>query len=417
MKISLVVIVALGIIALNGCASTGSSGGGAPSPEPMCTYAGLENVPASSPNCVAPPPPPPPAICQYDPNLTATDPACVPPRIVLDTIRLSAPIYFGPGQAGITAGAAKTLSEKVAWLQANPGLRIRIEGNAEDLGSERANLQLSERRTAAAKAYLLRSGIAANRVDIVGYGRERPVCTEKTEACRRQNRRADFRIVTLGSGNLSLPGGANLAQLDTFPWPPPNPSKWAMIPPMLCNNPAQPTIGGSWQLVRDAFRRGGFPETERSFLIPPDGFAMVGQMEAIDKEARFKPGDDRWQTPETPRIASSSLSEWIADYVNDIFGMGRYRVIVIAVTNRPSRGPGPASEMIRTLITTGTPGRLPDVIEALPLPTYTGCFALVYEFERPADPKRTRVVTVTRAQAMQHLILAQLWTAQQLRIP
>jgi esterase/lipase superfamily enzyme len=56
--------------------------GGARS-EAMCTYAGLEGIPASSPNCVAPPPPPPPppppAVCQYNANILATDAACKPP--------------------------------------------------------------------------------------------------------------------------------------------------------------------------------------------------------------------------------------------------------------------------------------------------------------------------------------------------
>ncbi|HEU4748963.1 MAG TPA: hypothetical protein VFS56_10710, partial [Gemmatimonadaceae bacterium] len=54
-------------------------------PEAMCPYAGLESIPASSPNCVAPapppPPPPPPAVCQFDASILATDPRCVPPVV------------------------------------------------------------------------------------------------------------------------------------------------------------------------------------------------------------------------------------------------------------------------------------------------------------------------------------------------
>ncbi|MDO8500279.1 MAG: outer membrane beta-barrel protein, partial [Gemmatimonadaceae bacterium] len=69
--------------------------------EVMCTYAGLENIIASSPSCVAPPPPPPPvAMCAYPglAGITATDPACVAPAevvvVVVDTAAITGPIYF-----------------------------------------------------------------------------------------------------------------------------------------------------------------------------------------------------------------------------------------------------------------------------------------------------------------------------------
>ena len=104
-------------------------------PEVMCTYAGLESIPASSPNCVAPPPPPPPppppAMCQYNPNILATDPACVPAPVAVDTAAITGPIYFDFDKSTIRPDAAATLDRKIPWLQANPGMRIRIEGNAD----------------------------------------------------------------------------------------------------------------------------------------------------------------------------------------------------------------------------------------------------------------------------------------------
>jgi peptidoglycan-associated lipoprotein len=179
-------------------------------PEVMCTYAGLESIPASSPNCVAPPPPPPPppppATCQYNSNILATDPACVPPVLaVLDTTKITGPIYFDFDKSTIRPDAAATLDVKIPYLQANPGMRIRIEGNADERGSDEYNLALGQRRAASAKRYLVDHGIAADRFDLVSYGEERPVCTEHNEACWQQNRRDDFRIVTIGSDKIVIP--------------------------------------------------------------------------------------------------------------------------------------------------------------------------------------------------------------------
>ena len=179
-------------------------------PEAMCTYAGLESIPASSPNCVAPapPPPPPPATCQYDASILATDPRCVAPPVIqpVDTTQITGPIYFDFDKSSIRPDAAATLDRKVPWLQANPGMRIRIEGNADERGSDEYNLALGQRRAASAKRYLVERGIAADRFDLVTYGEERPVCTEHNEACWQQNRRDDFRIVTIGGdGTIRVP--------------------------------------------------------------------------------------------------------------------------------------------------------------------------------------------------------------------
>jgi len=178
-------------------------------PEVMCTYAGLESIPASSPNCVAPPPPPPPppppAMCQYNSNIPATDPACVPPPSNVDTTAITGPIYFDFDKSTIRPDAAATLDRKLPWLQANPGMRIRIEGNADERGSDEYNLALGQRRAASAKRYLVDHGIAADRFDLVSYGEERPVCTDHNEACWQQNRRDDFRIVTIGSDRIVIP--------------------------------------------------------------------------------------------------------------------------------------------------------------------------------------------------------------------
>ena len=180
--------------------------------ELMCTYAGLENIPASSPLCVPPaviPPPAPVTMCPYPGlgGIRATDPACIAPTVGIDTAAITAPIYFDFDKDDIRPDAATTLDRKIPWLQANPGMRIRIEGNADERGSDEYNLALGQRRAAAAKRYLVERGLDAGRFDLVSYGEERPICTEHDESCWQRNRRDDFVIVTIGSATIVVPAG------------------------------------------------------------------------------------------------------------------------------------------------------------------------------------------------------------------
>jgi peptidoglycan-associated lipoprotein len=121
---------------------------------------------------------------------------------MVDTVAIADPIYFDFNKLTITPEAAATLDRKIPWLRANPGMRIRIEGNADERGSDEYNLALGQRRASSAKRYLVDRGIAADRFDVVSYGEERPVCTEHNDACWRQNRRDDFRIVTIGRDGM-----------------------------------------------------------------------------------------------------------------------------------------------------------------------------------------------------------------------
>jgi peptidoglycan-associated lipoprotein len=127
--------------------------------------------------------------------------------VFVDTAAITAPIYFDFDKSDIRPDAAATLDRKVPWLNANPRMRIRIEGNADNRGSDEYNLALGQRRAASAKNYLVNRGIAADRFDLVSYGEERPVCQQEpmTEECHQLNRRDDFRIITIGNGVIIVP--------------------------------------------------------------------------------------------------------------------------------------------------------------------------------------------------------------------
>ena len=70
--------------------------------------------------------------------------------------------------------------------------QIVFEGHCDERGTNEYNLALGERRAKATMNYLVSQGIQANRITIISYGEERPVCSEKTEACWSKNRRANF---------------------------------------------------------------------------------------------------------------------------------------------------------------------------------------------------------------------------------
>ena len=69
---------------------------------------------------------------------------------------------------------------------------VLIEGHCDERGTNEYNLALGERRAKAAMNYLVAQGIDASRFTLISYGKERPVCSEKTEACWQLNRHDRF---------------------------------------------------------------------------------------------------------------------------------------------------------------------------------------------------------------------------------
>ena len=124
-------------------------------------------------------------------DLTTSDPRAV----------LTEMIFFDYDQSELRSEARATLDAKLAFLQANPSIRIRVAGHTDERGSDEYNIALGMRRAAAAKRYLVDLGIAESRIAVVTFGEERPINTESTEAAWAQNRRDEFEIVAGGTGN------------------------------------------------------------------------------------------------------------------------------------------------------------------------------------------------------------------------
>ncbi len=107
-------------------------------------------------------------------------------------------IHFDFDKANIRSDDAAVLDQKVAILQANPNLRIRVAGHCDERGSDEYNLALGNRRATSAKQYLVSHGIDASRVETASYGEERPLAQGHDESAWAQNRRDEFEIVSGG---------------------------------------------------------------------------------------------------------------------------------------------------------------------------------------------------------------------------
>lgn len=133
----------------------------------------------------APPPPPPPP------------PPAAPKRSLSERLQNDVQdIYFDFDKSDIREDARSTLTRNADALKAIladfPGASIVIEGHCDERGSAEYNIGLGDRRSTAAKEFLSQLGVPGDRLRVISYGEERPVCTESNEDCWQKNRRAHF---------------------------------------------------------------------------------------------------------------------------------------------------------------------------------------------------------------------------------
>lgn len=103
--------------------------------------------------------------------------------------------YFDFNKADIRSDGQTALTHDATYLKDHPDIKVQIGGYCDQRGSEEYNLGLGERRAQSAKKFLVNLGIAADRIDTISYGKDRPFCTESTEDCYQQNRRAHLGLV------------------------------------------------------------------------------------------------------------------------------------------------------------------------------------------------------------------------------
>jgi len=116
-----------------------------------------------------------------------------------EPLMVRARVHFDFGKAQIKKEYIPLLNEVVKVLKENPKVSIRIEGYTDDIGSKAYNERLALRRAMAIKDYLVKQGIEAERIEIVGFGKEKYIAENKTEIGRLTNRRAEFIVIQVPS--------------------------------------------------------------------------------------------------------------------------------------------------------------------------------------------------------------------------
>ncbi len=101
--------------------------------------------------------------------------------------------YFDYDKASLRPDALKALqadsTELRDILKDFPDYKLTIEGHCDERGSSEYNMALGDKRAEAAKDYLVQVGIPSAQLNVVSYGKDRPVCDEHDEACWQRNRR------------------------------------------------------------------------------------------------------------------------------------------------------------------------------------------------------------------------------------
>ncbi len=103
-------------------------------------------------------------------------------------------IFFDYDTYDIRGDAKDVLAKDVEYLLAHPQIKFVLGGYCDERGSDEYNLALGQNRAQAAKTALVAAGIAADRIRVVSYGKEKPFCSESNEECWQLNRRDGFAI-------------------------------------------------------------------------------------------------------------------------------------------------------------------------------------------------------------------------------
>jgi peptidoglycan-associated lipoprotein len=105
-----------------------------------------------------------------------------------------ADIRFEYDSAALTDEARAVLEKHALWLQGHRDVKVTVEGHCDERGTVDYNLALGEQRARATRDYLASLGVAAGRLRVVSFGKERPLDPGNEEAAWAKNRRAHFAV-------------------------------------------------------------------------------------------------------------------------------------------------------------------------------------------------------------------------------
>lgn len=101
-------------------------------------------------------------------------------------------VHFAYDKSTIRKSERGKLDAAANLLKADKKRKVIVEGHCDERGTVQYNLALGERRAAAVRDYLIKAGVEPSQIEVVSFGKEKPLCTESVEECFRTNRRAHF---------------------------------------------------------------------------------------------------------------------------------------------------------------------------------------------------------------------------------
>ena len=105
-------------------------------------------------------------------------------------------LQFESGNDKLTPDSKYELDNLIELMGTNSKMTVELAGHTDNVGDAKANLELSNKRAAAVKDYLVNRGIEGGRLKAIGYGQLKPIATNDTEEGRKTNRRTELRILT-----------------------------------------------------------------------------------------------------------------------------------------------------------------------------------------------------------------------------
>ena len=127
--------------------------------------------------------------CPDEPGIAANK-GC--PDIQSKMNELAKSIFFNTKSSIIAKKAYPVMDQVVALTKKYPDFKLEIEGHTDNIGSAVVNQKLSQKRADAIKKYFLSKGVNASRLYAIGYGKEKPIASNKTPTGRAMNRRVEL---------------------------------------------------------------------------------------------------------------------------------------------------------------------------------------------------------------------------------
>ncbi len=132
-------------------------------------------------------PGPPPDGCPKKYNLVV---------VTQTKIEIKQTVYFDTNKATIKKVSFPLLNEVAQAMQDNPTIKVEIQGHTDSQGNDNFNLKLSQRRAESVRVYLIKRGVASDRMVPKGYGEDVVIADNRTAAGRALNRRVEFIITS-----------------------------------------------------------------------------------------------------------------------------------------------------------------------------------------------------------------------------